>query len=74
MCFQGSRKQMPRWNYTSNTFLKRSASKRRKRERQRTWKELTSVMRSDTCEGRGRMKDCVLRVSDCSRVLKKCSD
>lgn len=64
---------MPRWDYTSNTFLKRSASKRRERDRERG-KNWQAVMRSDTCEGRGRMKDCVLRVSDSSRVLKKGSD
>lgn len=41
MCFQGSREQMPRWNYTLRTFLSRNASKRKKRGRQRTWRELT---------------------------------
>lgn len=26
-------------------------------------------MRSDACEGKGKMKDCAQRMSDCSRVL-----
>lgn len=42
MCFQGSREQMPRWNYTFKTFLRRNASKKKKKEgRQRTWRDLT---------------------------------